>query len=315
MSNNTVTILGATGFVGVRLATLLNARGYNIKALTRHKSRHNQLLVLSNVELLEIDTHDQALLTNAFSGSSAVINLVGILNEQGQTTHTFNNAHVELTKKVVNACKEANVSRYLHMSALHANAKQGSSEYLKSKGIGENIAFEMAGSKLTVTSFRPSVIFGEEDLFFNRFASLLKLLPWFPLACSNAKLAPVYVGDVCKKIVEALENSSYSGEHIDLVGPNDYSLFQLVKFTADTIGVDKPIVRLPDWASQLQAKIMEWVPGKPFSMDNYQSLQTDSTIDDETAKQATSIEAIVPRYIGNKNRNQKFQTLREYARR
>ncbi len=315
MSNNTVTILGATGFVGMRLATLLNERGYKIKALSRHKCRHKQLLVLSNVELIETDTHDQSALESAFSGSNAVINLIGVLNEYGKTTHSFENAHAGLVTKVVNACKASGVTRYLHMSALNANAKDGSSEYLKSKGRGEDIAFEHNDSSLAVTAFCPSVIFGEEDHFFNRFAGLLKILPWFPLACPDSKLAPVYVGEVCKQFIDALENRSSEGKCINLVGPKEYSLYELVKFTADTIGVDKPIVRLPEWASRLQARIMEWVPGKPFSMDNYNSLQTDSICKDDDSRQLISIEAVVPRYLGDKSRNNILQTFREAARR
>ncbi|MCB1757409.1 MAG: complex I NDUFA9 subunit family protein [Gammaproteobacteria bacterium] len=311
----TVTILGATGYVGVQLVSRLADRGYHIKALTRHKCRHNKLGVLSNVQLVETDTHDQAALEKHLAGSAAVINLIGILNQEGASTHTFDNAHVELVKKMVNACLNTGVPRYLHMSALNADAERGSSEYLKSKGKGEDLAFELAGDKLAVTSFRPSVIFGSQDSFFNRFAGLLKTLPVFPLACGDSKMAPVYVGDVCEKIIQALEDPSTAGQRIDLVGPKDYTLRELVAYTGRVSGAQKKIIDLPDWAARLQAKLMALVPGKPFTMDNYLSLQTDSISDDETARQPTSIEAIVPRYIGQKDRNLKYQTFRQAARR
>ena len=313
MTHKTITILGATGFVGVRLAALLNNKGYKIKALTRHKSHHNSLLVLSNVELIETDTHDVACLEKHFAGSDAVINLVGILNELGSTTHTFDNAHHQLVQKVVDACQNSHVPHYLHMSALHANAKDGSSEYLKSKGRGEEVV--LAQSQLKSHIFCPSVIFGEEDQFFNRFAGLLRILPWVPLACANSQLAPVYVGDVCNAFIGALENPSSYNQKTQLIGPHRYTLHHLVKYTAETMGVKKPIVALPDWAARLQARIMEWVPYKPFSMDNYLSLQTDSIGERGDPTQPTSIEAVVPHYIGAKNKNAKFQSYRESARR
>jgi len=313
MTQKTITILGATGFVGLRLTTLLENKGYKIKALTRHKAHHNSLLILSNVDVIETDTHDSTSLEKHFAGSDAVINLVGILNELGSTTHTFDNAHVELTKKVVAACDAAKVPHYLHMSALHADAKNGSSEYLKSKGRGEEVV--LANTQLKSHIFCPSVIFGEEDHFFNRFASLLRLLPWFPLACADSKLAPVYIGDVCHAFISVLENPSAHQQKIKLIGPKIYRLKQLVEFTADTIGVRKPIVSLPDKLARLQGRLMGWVPHKPFSVDNYLSLQTDSIGDKSDPKQPTSIEAIVPRYIGSQNKNNVFQSYRQTARR
>lgn len=315
MSNKTITILGATGYVGVQLAARLNARGYTIKALTRHKCRHNKLMVLSNVTMIEADTHDQATLEQHFKGCDAVINLVGILNEEGRTTHTFQNAHVELAKKTVNACKAAGVTRLLHMSALNADSEKGSSEYLRSKGQGEAAVFAAAGDDVAVTAFRPSVIFGAEDRFFNRFASLINLLPVFPLACGSSKLAPVFIGDVCDRIIDALENGSSAGKSINIVGPKEYTLEDLVSYTARVAGVEIKIINLPEWAAKLQAKIMGFVPGKPFSMDNYNSLQTDSTCDEEEAKQLTSIEAVVPGYIGKSDKNHRFQAYRTHAKR
>ncbi len=315
MTTKTVTILGATGYVGVDLAARLNERGYHIKALTRRKCRHNKLLVLSNVDMIEADTHDPAVLTELFKGSDAVINLVGILNEAGNKTHTFEQAHVALVRSVVEACNKAGVSRYLHMSALNADADNGSSEYLRSKGKGENLAFELAGDSVSVTSIRPSVIFGQGDAFFNRFAGLLKSLPVFPLACPDSKLAPVFIGDVCQMMVSALEDQNTFGKSIDMVGPKDYSLRELVSYTARLSGLERKIVDLPDWAAKLQARIMGLIPGKPFSMDNYLSLQTDSVSDNPDARQPTSIEAIVPKYIGNRNRNIKLQAYRRVARR
>ncbi|HBR96418.1 MAG TPA: complex I NDUFA9 subunit family protein [Gammaproteobacteria bacterium] len=315
MTEKTATVLGATGFVGVNLVTKLTEEGWHIRAITRHKSRHKDLMVLPNVTVIEADPHDPAQLTEHCQGSDAVINLVGILNQSGNTTHTFRAAHVSLVENVVQACLDASVPRYLHMSALHANAEAGTSEYLRTKGEGERIAFDKSGDKVAVTAFRPSVIFGPGDGMFNRFAGLLKIMPVFPLACPDAKMAPVYIGDVCDAMVNALEDESTIGQSLDLVGPQDYTLYELVEYTATVCGLKRMIIRLPDWAARLQAQVMQRVPGKPFTMDNYGSLQTDSISADPKAKQPTAIEAIVPGYLGDKNRNAQYQYFRRNARR
>ncbi|MEO5703230.1 MAG: complex I NDUFA9 subunit family protein, partial [Gammaproteobacteria bacterium] len=192
MKTTTVCLLGGTGFVGHHLIRQLTESGYRLRILTRRRERNRDLLVLPNVDLVEADIQDEQVLTRQFMGCDAVINLVGILNEKGSNGSGFRRAHVELPRKILQACLASGVTRVLHMSALNADADKGSSHYLRSKGAGEDLLHSMQG--LRVTSFRPSVIFGPGDSFFNRFATLLKLSPlFFPLACPNARFAPVYV--------------------------------------------------------------------------------------------------------------------------
>ena len=248
----------------------------------------------------------------AFKGMDAVINLVGILNEQGHSGEGFRRAHVELPRKVLNACHQNRVKRILHMSALNADANSGPSHYLRSKGEGENHVHAFAG-KIAVTSFRPSVIFGREDSFFNRFAQLLKLSPLvFPLACPAARFAPVYVEDVAACFVEALDDKDSYGQRYDLCGPKIYTLKQLVAYTASTLGVKRKIIGLPDVLSRLQANLLEFAPGKPFSIDNYHSLSEDSV-----CKQGkilpTAVESIVPYYLGSKNKRLVLDRQRRIA--
>jgi len=249
------------------------------------------------------------------AGSTLVINLVGILNEgSNKSESSFEGAHAELTTKVLEACKANGVGRYLHMSALNADAENGSSEYLKTKGVAENHV-RQADAGIQWTIFQPSVIFGEHDAFFNRFAGLLRSLPIFPLAMPNAKLSPVFVGDVCKSMIESINDPGAHGAVIELCGPNDFSLRELVQYTADTAGISRKIIGLPEWAAKLQARVMEFVPGKPFSMDNYNSLQTDSVPSEGTIRQTTSLNAVVPRYIGAADWAGRLQKRRAAARR
>ena len=315
MSNSRVTLLGGTGFVGTQLSCRLAQEFDEVILLTRHSQRSRTLRILPNVHVVQTDVHDVEKLTQALKGSDVVINLVGILNSAGsKSTNSFDGAHAELTKKVVGACEKLGISRYLHMSALNADAKNGSSEYLRSKGVAQNTV--KASKSLNWTLFQPSVIFGEQDAFFNRFAGLLTSLPVFPLACPDAKMAPVYVGDVVEAMMSSINDASSFGKSVVLCGPKDYTLQELVEYTADIAGLKRKVIGLPDGLAKLQARIMEFIPGKPFSRDNYLSLQTDAIGDADTQRQPTSIDAVVPTYIGNsKGVPARHQSRRELARR
>jgi len=315
MSSTRVTILGGSGFVGSQMTYRLAEIFDEVVVLTRRAQRVRTLRTLINVHVTEVNVHDAAALTEALAGSSLVINLVGILNEgANQAESSFEGAHAELTGKLIEACKANNITRYLHMSALNADAENGSSEYLKTKGQAEDM-LRQADSSIQWTIFRPSVIFGKHDAFFNRFAGLLRSLPVFPLAVPDAKMAPVYVGDVCQSMIDSINDPGAHGAVIELCGPEDFSLRELVQYTADTAEISSKIIGLPDWAARLQARVMEWVPGKPFSRDNYDSLQTDSVPSPGTIRQSTSLDAIVPRYIGAADWAGRLQKRRAAARR
>lgn len=298
MKKLTICILGGTGFVGQHLCAELVKRGHHIKVLTRQREQHRELLVLPSLQLIQSDIHNEAHLKQHFQDSDVVVNLVGILNEKGHSGNGFHIAHVELARKVITMCSSCKVSRLLHMSALNASP-DAKSHYLRTKGEAENYVHTFAAKKIAVTSFRPSVIFGAEDSFINRFAAVLKLTPMiFPLACANTKFAPVYVNDVIQVMADSISDTSSFGQRINLCGPSQYSLKELVKYVANTTGYQRVIFALPNWLSKLQANILEFIPGKPFSIDNYHSLQKDSVCENGVHC-ATSLESIVPRYLQN----------------
>lgn len=277
MNAMNITLLGGTGFVGRHLAARLTRDGHRLRVLTRRRERHRALLVLPAVSLVEGDVHDPDFLALQFAGADAVINLVGILNEKGDNGRGFDRVHVELPRKVAEACKHVGVKRALHMSALNAGAN-APSHYLRSKGTGEEVMHVLCKPHGgAVTSFRPSVIFGDDDGFTRRFAALLRRLPLvFPLACPDAKFAPIHVEDVAHCFAHALTDPRTFGQSYDLCGPKTYTLAELVAYIAREIGVRRRIIPLSDWQARMQAAVMEWVPGKPFSRDNYRSLQVDS---------------------------------------
>jgi len=314
MKIDSVCVLGGTGFVGYQIVSRLNNAGKHVRVLTRRRERHRHLLVLPFVEVIDADIHDPEQLRRHFAGRDAVINLVGILNEKGHRGEGFRHVHVELAKKVLEACKHTGVRRLLHMSALGADHTKGASHYLRTKGEAENHLHTFAAPEVALTSFRPSVIFGRDDSLFNRFASLLKIAPVFPVACPQAKFAPVYVGDVSERFVDALEDRATVGQRYNLCGPDVWTLMEIVRYVCDVKGWRRALVPLPDWLSKLQASVFEFAPGKPFSRDNFNSLRLDSVCP-EGPTCPTPVEAVVPHYLGDVNRQHRFQELRREARR
>jgi NADH dehydrogenase len=181
--------------------------------------------------------------------------------------------------------------------------------------MGEDAVHAAASPDFHVTSFRPSVIFGPQDSFINRFAGLLRLSPFvFPLACPEAKFQPVYVGDVVRSFVQSLANAKTHGQRYDLCGPRVYTLRELVEYVGGLIGVKRRIIGLGKWMSKLQAATLELVPGKPFSLDNYRSLQVDSICSKGFPEifgfTPTVLEDIVPAYINQPLRSQLYSERR-----
>ena len=317
MAIRKVCILGGTGFVGRHLCSELSRRNIHMRVITRRRERRRDLIVIPSLELVEADVHSVADLSVQMKGCDAVVNLIGILNEHRGAGRDFASVHGELPVKVAEACRYNRIGRLLHMSALGAST-DAPSQYLEYKAEGENAVHRWADQGLHVTSFRPSVLFGPEDDFFNRFASLLAMSPLvFPLACPNARMSPAYVEDVARVFADSLDRKSTYGQRYDLCGPTTYTLRELVEYAANVIGSKSRIVPLGDTLSRLQARILEWAPGKPFSRDNYLSLQADGVCRNhgfaELGIRPTSLECIVPSYIGDHNRMEFYEELRRTA--
>lgn len=320
MKYQRVCVLGGTGFVGSHLAALLCDRGYKVRILTRNRERHRDLLVLPNVQLIEADIYDTAQLRQHLAGCDALVNLVGILNEKGSDGNGFRRAHVELAEKVIKACRDVGIERLLHMSALRADPDRGPSHYLRSKGEAEKRVHAAASDRLCVTSFQPSVIFGPEDSFFNRFAALLRRMPvFFPLASPDSYFAPVYVGDVARAFADSLVRRDSCGQRYALCGPQSYTLKQLVQYTARCLGLYRKVIGLGPTASALQARLLEWVPGKPMSRDNLASLRVDSVCRrnglEDLGITPTPLDAVVPQYLARRHARDFYDRFRAQARR
>lgn len=315
MFQKLICVLGGTGFVGEQLVSVLTKAGYRVRIPSRNRERRRDVLVLPQVDVVDADVHDPATLNTLFQDCFAVINLVAILNEQGDDT--FEKVHVELPRKIVDACRHAGVSRLLHMSALNADAQQGASAYLRSKGQGEAIVH--GADELHVTSFRPSVIFGPGDHFFNRFAGMLHALPMMPLMCPQARMAPVYVSDVVTAMAKTLREKTTYGQRYDLCGPEVFTLLDLVEYTRRLLKVKRRIIPLSDGLSALHGKILGKLPGKLFTYDNYLSLQTPAVCSAPFPEmfgiEPACIDSIVPKYVGREDIRGRFDSMRRHAAR
>jgi len=320
MRIKSIGIFGGTGFVGASVANELAKLGLRLRIFTRSRERARNLWLLPDTEIIELDVYDETRITERLAGCDAVINLAGILNEKGDNGTGFRRVHTELTRTIIKACFDAGVKRYVHMSALNADPF-GPSYYLRTKGEAENAAMAAHDEGLPTTVFRPSVIFGPNDQFFNRFARLLRISPLlFPLACARAKFQPVFVGDVSGAIVRALTDRSTFGGRYDLGGPEIKTLLEIVQYVAELSGKKTIIVPLGPFASKLQANILEYVPGKPLSRDNLRSASEDNVCRGESGLvqlgiEPTAIGEVVPTYLGGKFERMRYYDMRSAARR
>jgi NADH dehydrogenase len=305
-----IVLTGATGFLGRYVLPALSDAGHGCLAFTRYPPGCRELALIPRVQVVRADAFDTGDLDRYLQNADAMINMVGILNESGRKGKGFQRAHVELVDTLLEACRRNGVRRFLQVSAVGAG--EGSSHYLVSKGQGEEHIRSAPGIDATIV--QPSVIFGEGDAFFNRFAGLLKLAPVLPLACPEARMQPVWAGDVAALIRRAIVDPQAVGETLVAVGPREYSLRELVEFTARTVGLKRRIMGLPDGLSKLQGKLMDFVPGKPFSSDNYRSLQTPNTSEvNDLARYGIhprSIEAVVPAYLSGSPRQRRMDRAR-----
>ena len=310
-----VCILGGSGFVGRSMCAELARRGVAVRVMARRRERARHLLVFPRLELVEGNCHFAPDLAGAFTDCDAVINLVGILHPSGEAT--FERVHAELPALVARVCGERGVPRLLHMSSLGAGP-DAPSEYLRTKGMGEDAAH--AGEAVSVTSFRPSVIFGPGDGLFNRFAGLLRIVPFvLPLAKAGARMQPVYVADVAAALCASLDDRETFGKRYDLGGPEVMTLERIVRYTAEVLGLRRVVLPLGDRLGALQARVLERLPGKLLTEDNLRSLEVDSVTGrngfEDFGIVPARVESIVPGYLGERRRRERNQRYRSAARR
>lgn len=289
-----VCIIGGSGFVGRAVVRQALKAGHQVTVACRHPERARDLLV-NGARLVKADVIDGRGLDEAVAGSDCVINLVGLLFERGR--YSFDAAHVKGTENILQACKDAGISHYLHMSALGAG-KVPQSRYSRTKGEAET---RVRQSGLDWTIFRPSIIYGEGDSFFTMFKAMTRFAPVLPVIAGETRFQPVWVEDVARVFVESVGNHHVAGNAYALGGPKSYSFMELMQLLMKCLGRCRLLIPVPGFAAKIMAAFMQLLPTPPLTTDQLKLLQHDNVVDGEAFPQmfgeAADLEAILPTYI------------------
>ncbi|MGD1876482.1 MAG: complex I NDUFA9 subunit family protein [Kiloniellaceae bacterium] len=296
-----VTVFGGSGFLGRYVVQRLARDGWTVRVAVRHPGRAKFLKPLGDIGQIVplcVPVQDPAAVAVAVSGADAVINLVGILFEGGR--QRFQAVQAAGAKAIAEAAAEAGVSALVHISAIGASP-EAPAAYARSKGQGE-AAVRAAFPGATI--LRPSVVFGPEDGFFNRFAEMARFSPALPLiGGGKTRFQPVYVGDVAQAVVKALDDPACRGKIYELGGPKVYSFKALMELLLKTIGKRRKLVSLPFALAKLQAAFLEWLPVPPLTRDQVTLLRHDNVVSPgaltlkDLGIEATAPEAVIPGYL------------------
>ena len=299
-----VTIFGGSGFVGRYVVRALANRGYNIRVAVRRPDLAGHVKPLGNVgqvQLTQANLRFPASVQAAARGSDVVINLVGILQESGR--QKFDAVQAIGARTVAEAAKSAG-ARLIHMSAIGADAESASG-YGETKGEGEIAVHDVL--KKTII-FRPSIVFGQEDDFFNRFGKMSRLSPALPLVGGGeTKFQPVYVGDVAEAIAKAVDGELAEGKIYELGGPEQLSFRECLQLLLAETGRDRMLVPLPWFMATVIGTLVGWLPGAPITADQVEMLKSDNVVSDKASKEKrtlsgigitpTPLSAILPSYL------------------
>lgn len=295
-----VTIFGGTGFIGRRLVARLLEAGATVKVAARDPKSVTAPAAKSagSLEAIRASIGDDAAVAAAVAGSTAVVNLVGILYERGE--QTFAGVHVDGARRIAAAAKAAGVRRLVHTSALGASASSPS-QYARTKAAGEAAVREAFPEASII---RPSIVFGPEDDFFNRFATMAKISPALPLiGGGTTRFQPVYVDDVAAAIVALLEEGHEPGQTYELGGPEAYSFKQLLEMMLRLKKMTRALVPVPFFLAEVQGSFLQMLPTPPLTRDQVELLKTDNVPSGSLPGLAalgitpTPLEAVLPTYL------------------
>ena len=303
MQNNQkiIVIFGAGGFIGKHLMRELTKLEYRVKVATRNPYLKGYLKPLGNpgqIELFKTNIFNPDAVKQILCNCDLAINLVGILHETRK--QKFNQIHSQFPHLLSSLCNEIGIKNLVHVSALGVKEKH-SSQYMQSKFQGEkNIQSTFKSSVI----LRPSVVFGPEDKFFNTFASLAQFSPFLPLiGKGKIKFAPIYVGDVAKAIVKALELNNSQPKIYELGGPENYSFKELMEILLTEIKKKRFLIPIPFGLAKFKAYFLQMMPNPLLTPDQVEMLKYNNIVsgDYPTLKDlgitGTSIQKILPKYI------------------
>ena len=301
MRNRRTAVLGGSGFIGRYVVQRLAARGDVVPVGCRHAEEAKFLMTLGNVgqiAAVNIAIDDEQRLPAFLAGNDALVNCVGILQEAG--SQTFERAHHLGPARMARLAREAGIERLVHISAIGADLRSPSA-YARTKAAGEAAVRDAFP---TATILRPSVVFGPEDQFFNRFAAIAMISPALPLiGGGRTRFQPVYVGDVADAVLKCLDDPATAGRTYELGGPRIYTFRELLELLLGEIRRKRLLIGLPFGAAALQARLMSILPNPPLTPDQVELLKRDNVVSSGALTlatlgiSATAVEGILPSYL------------------
>lgn len=296
-----VTVFGGSGFIGRQVVRELARLGCRVRVAVRDPEEAMALKPcgdVGQVTPVQANIRHDGSVKAAVQGADAVINLVGILYET--ENQRFETVHHQGSARIAKAAKEAGISNFVQMSALGASP-ESSANYARTKAAGE-AAVRAAIPEAVV--IRPSVVFGPQDAFFNRFASVMRFAPLLPLiGGGEQKFQPVYVGDVADAIVKALTDPSCAGRTYELGGPTVYTFRELMELVMAETGRHAGLVPVPFELASFKAFFLELLPVPPLTRDQVELLKSDNVCSGDLPGlrdlgiQPTAAEVILPSYL------------------
>ena len=316
MQGKLVTVFGASGFIGRNIVRELAKRGARVNAVCRDVEKAKFLKpmgVVGQVTPMRAEVTDASAIARAVNGASIVINLVGILHQSGR--NTFDAVQGTAPGLIAKAAKDAGAEAMVHVSAIGADANSAS-QYARSKAAGEQ-AVRAAFPEAVI--LRPSVVFGANDSFFNKFAALALISPVLPLIGGETKFQPVYVDDVADAVIAALEIPAAKAQTYELGGPEIYSFRELMEMVLKETNRKAKLVTLPFWAASIKATFLELLPSPMLTRDQVELLKSDNVVSagaktlDDLGVKPTPVEVIVPTYLDKFRPGGRYSTGRQPA--
>lgn len=297
-----VTVFGGSGFVGGQVVRALAKAGHRVRVAVRNPNLAYRMRMLGDVgqiEVVQANLRNVPSVARALDGAEAAVNLVGVLRETGR--QTFQILHVMGAKTVAEQARAAGVKRLVQVSALGADP-ESSSKYARTKALGEAAAREAFPGAVVI---RPSIMFGPEDKFFNRFGQMAALFPALPLVGGGeTRFQPAFVGDVAAVVAKVVASPAAEGLTYELGGPTVYSFKALMELILRETGRNRLLVPLPWPVAGLIGKLGDLSPiAPPLTSDQVESLKTDNVADKglpglaEAGVVPTAVEAVVPSYL------------------
>ncbi|MEQ8656453.1 MAG: complex I NDUFA9 subunit family protein [Hyphomicrobiales bacterium] len=316
LNGKLVTVFGGSGFLGRYIVRELAKKGYRVRVAVRRPdlAGHTQPMgAVGQVHAIQANLRYGWSVERAIDGADAVVNLVGILHESGK--QSFEKVQAEGPGLIAQACQKAGITNLVHVSAIGAN-EESEADYARSKALGEKAVRAAVPEAIIM---RPSIVFGPEDQFFNRFANMARMSPILPVVGPKTRFQPVYVGDVADAVALAVDGGATPGTTYELGGPEVDTFEGLMERMLKVIDRKRPIIAMPIRVAELQAKVFEVLPNPILTVDQVKMLATDNVVSEDAVKDGrtlkglglnpAAIDAIIPTYLWRYRKHGQYAAL------